>query len=224
MCLLLALFELTGPEPTAGQAAAVTLSASTASQARGMAQISHSDSGQSAQVKLGCTAQIPLRVSQPLCESSLQSSCLSFLTRKRLFTQPNFPTSLDSIHVGVCHSPTLLPSPDVPWPPNFSGNDLAGIHSPSGCILPLCVSHFVSIPSNDFQDPGPSSCQAAFLALVGEGGGDLTLLQVSRRQAHVWGHSSLSPCADPRDLTVPAQSPHRLFFNVLYNFWPPHFI
>ena len=70
----------------------------------------------------------------------------------------------------------LLPSPGVAWHLNFSG---AGVHSPSGCVPPLCVSHFVSIPPSDFQHPGPSWCQAALPALVGEGAGDLTLLPVS---------------------------------------------
>ena len=99
----------------------------------------------------------------------------------------------------------LLPSPGVTWHLNFSGSS---IHSPSGCVPPLCVSHFISIPPSSFQNPGPSWCQAALPALVGEGAGDLTLLQgyCSRRWAG--GHSSLGPCTHPRDLTVPAQSPH----------------
>ena len=70
----------------------------------------------------------------------------------------------------------LLPSPDVAWNLNFSGG---GIHSPSRCVPPLCISCFISIPPSDFQHPGPSWCQAALPALVGEGAGDLALLPVS---------------------------------------------
>ena len=91
---------------------------------------------------------------------------------------------------GFSHSPTLqlirrlpesgsdmaqlLPSPGVTQDPSFSG---ASIHSPSGCIPPLCVSHFISIPPGDFKHS--SWCQAAHPALVGEGAGDLTLLPIS---------------------------------------------
>ena len=31
-------------------------------------------------------------------------------------------------------------------------------------------------------------------------------------------YSRIGPCAGPRDLNVPIQSPHHLFFNVFYNF------
>ena len=64
----------------------------------------------------------------------------------------------------------LLPSPGVTQLLNFSG---ARVHSPSGCILPLCVSHFISVPLSDFQHPDCSWCQAALPALVGEGAGYL---------------------------------------------------
>ena len=47
----------------------------------------------------------------------------------------------------------LIPSPGVTWHPSFSG---ASVHSPSRCLLPLCVSHFISIPPRDFQHPGSS--------------------------------------------------------------------
>ena len=46
-------------------------------------------------------AEITLRASQLLLESSLQNSCLLFLTRARVFTQPHFPTSPETIQVRV---------------------------------------------------------------------------------------------------------------------------
>ena len=52
----------------------------------------------------------------------------------------------------------ILLSLDVVGHLNFSG---AGIHSPSTCIPPLSVFHFVSIPPSNFQHPGPSWCWAA---------------------------------------------------------------
>ena len=99
----------------------------------------------------------------------------------------------------------LLPSLGVAWHPNFSG---ASIHSPSRCIPPLCVSHFISISPSNFQHPGPSWCWTALSALVGEGAGDLTVLPDSCGRCQVGGHSSLGPCSDPRDLTISAHSPH----------------
>ena len=102
----------------------------------------------------------------------------------------------------------LLPSPDVAQHLNFSG---ASIHSPSGCIPPLRVSHFISIPPRDFQHPGSSWCQAALPALVGQGAGDLTLLPVSCSRCWARGCSNLGPCTDPKHRTVPAQSPHHVF-------------
>ena len=142
---------------------------------------------EAAGAKLRRTAQITLGVSQLLYESSLQSDCelffeykpllsLPFLTCAWLFTQPNFLTRLETIQVRVQHAPTLLPSPGVTQLPSFSGNDLASIHSPSGCILPLCVSHFISIPFSNFHHPGPFWCWATLPALEREEAGDLTLL------------------------------------------------
>ena len=107
------------------------------------------------------------------------------------FHTAHFLTRLETIWVSDKHSPTLLPSPGVAWLPNFSGNDLAGVHSPRGCTLPLCVFHFVSIPHSDFKHPGPSCCQAALPALVGEGAGALTLLPVSCGRQWTMGHSGL---------------------------------
>ena len=52
--------------------------------------LSHSVSGCSA-------AEITLGVRQLLLESSLKSSCPPFLTSTGLFTQPNFPTRLETI-------------------------------------------------------------------------------------------------------------------------------
>ena len=51
-------------------------------------------------------AEITLRASQPLLETFLQSSCPQFLTSAWLFTQPNFPTSPETIWVRVWHGPT----------------------------------------------------------------------------------------------------------------------
>ena len=67
-----------------------------------------------------------------------------------------------------------LPSPGVAQHPKISGNDLASVNTPRGGILPLCVSHFISIPPSDFQDPGPSWLWAALPALQGERADDLT--------------------------------------------------
>ena len=137
---------------------------------------------------------------------------------------------------GFSHSPTFqpvqrlsksgsdmaqLPSPGVSWHLNFFG---ASVHSHSGCVPPQCVSHFISIPPSDFQHPGPSWCWAALPALSGEGAGDLTLLPISCGRCQAWGLSSLGLSADPRDLTVPGQSPYCLFFNVFCNVWLPNFI
>ena len=46
-------------------------------------------------------AQITLGVSQLLLKSSLQSSCPPFLTSTWIFTQTNFPTTLENIRVTV---------------------------------------------------------------------------------------------------------------------------
>ena len=79
----------------------------------------------------------------------------------------------------------------------------------------LCVSLTSSLfPPRDFQNPGPSWCWAALLALVGEGAGDLTLFPISSERCWARGHRG----ADPRELTIPTQSPHHLFFNVLLLF------
>ena len=139
---------------------------------------------------------------------------------------PSFPHSptlqpVQRLYESGSHTTQLLPSPGIAWHINFSG---ASVHSSSG-FYHLCVSsHFVSIPPSDFRNPGPSWCQAALPALVEEGAGDLTLLPLSCSRHWGEGFSSLHPRTDPRDLTVPVQSPHCLFFNVLYNFWPPNFI
>ena len=100
-------------------------------------------------------------------------------------------------------SPILLPSPGVGQHPSFSGNDLACVQSPRGCIPPLCVSHLVSIPPRDFKHPVPSWCQAALPALVGEEAGDLTLLQVSCGRHWAEDHSNLVPAQIPGTLALP---------------------
>ena len=64
----------------------------------------------------------------------LKSSCSPFLTSARLFTQPNFPTSLETIQIRS-NTAQFLPSPGVTWHLSFS----ASVHSPSGCIPPLCL-------------------------------------------------------------------------------------
>ena len=150
------------------------------------------------QVIPGRMAQIMLRVSPLLLTSSIRSSCLLFLTSARLFTQPNFLTSLESARIRVPHGPTLLPSLRVTWHPNISGNDLAVVHSPRGCIPPLCIFHFMSIAPSNFQHPVPSWCLAALAALVLEGAGDLTLLPASCGRCRAGGHSGLCPCTVPR--------------------------
>ena len=81
------------------------------------------------------------------------------------------------------------------------------------------VFHFVVIPPSDFQRPGPSWCWAALPALVGEGVSALTLLTMSCDGHWTGNCSSLGTHADPRDLTIPEQSPHHLFFNVLCKFF-----
>ena len=122
----------------------------------------------------------------------LTESCPPFLTSAWLFTQPNFPTSPETIQVRVSQGQT----------PTFSRCYLApqflwsGIHSPSRCILLLCVSHFVSIPPSDFQHPGPSWCWAALPALVGEGAGDL----IPAAGTGPWAPGSLVPAQIPGTL------------------------
>ena len=61
----------------------------------------------------------------------LYFACL-FLISAWLFTQPSFLTRLETIQVRACHDSTLLLSAGVTWFPIFSGNDLAGVRSPSG--------------------------------------------------------------------------------------------
>ena len=120
-------------------------------------------------------AQISLGVSQPLLGSSLQSSCPPFLTATGFSHSPTF-RAVWRLCESASYTAQLLRSPGVPWQLSFSG---ASVHGPSGCVPPLCVSHFISISPSDFQHPGPSWCQAALPALVGEGAGALTLLPVS---------------------------------------------
>ena len=120
---------------------------------------------------------------------------------------------------GFSHSPTfqpvwrlsksgsntaqLLPSPGVTQHPNFS---CARIHSPSGCVLPLCVSHFISTSPSDFQHPGPSWCRAALPALVGEGAGALTLFPSCSR---CWARATAVLVLAQIPGTLPSQ--HTLF-------------
>ena len=75
--------------------------------------LTHWASGHTVWDKLGCVvpfrvraAQITLRESQPFFKSSLPSSCPPFLTRTWIFTQTNFPTTLENIRVTVWHGPT----------------------------------------------------------------------------------------------------------------------
>ena len=88
-------------------------------------------------------------------ESSLQSSCLPFLTSARLFTQPSFPASLEAIQVRVWHSPTppfsrCRPAPQFLWcwPPQSSWMYTASmclsfhLYSPQ----PLLASRFLLVP------------------------------------------------------------------------------
>ena len=94
------------------------------------------------------------------------------------------------------------------WLPNFSGNDPAGVHSPNGWTLPLCVSHFIFIPSSDLKYWGPSWC--------------CSVLPVWQERKCWFGSPLRIPWqtpghANPRELTFPKQSPYCLFFNVLYN-------
>ena len=55
---------------------------------------------------LGAHSSNHPQVSQPLLKCSSRSSCPLFLTSARLFTQPNFPTSPETIPVRVQHGPT----------------------------------------------------------------------------------------------------------------------
>ena len=100
------------------------------------------------------------------------------------------PLLFDSLSVLVVRGGAVC----LPTPPSwFSGFPL-GLYSPQ-----------------QLQASSPW-CQAAISALIGEGADDLTLLPISCGRCRVGGHSSLGPCTDTRDLTVPAQSPHCLFF------------
>ena len=139
----------------------------------------------------GCTARVKLgwevSLSHTVSGHVQLKSPLGKLAPSREFPTKQLPTILNkhaAFHTaqsgGLSKSGSdtvqFLPSPGVARLPNFSG---VGIHSPSGCIQLRCVSHFVSISPSDFQNPGPSWCQAAHLALVGERAGDLTLLPIS---------------------------------------------
>ena len=150
----------------------------------------------------------------------------TFLISTQLFTQPSSLTNSEIIHDRVDHNPTLIPSPGIIQLPNFSGNVLAGIYSPNEYIPPLCVSHFVSIPFSHFQHPGPSWCQAALHALVGERAGDLTLLPIScsrlwDRVQQPWSpHRSQGPY-HPSTISLPSvfQCPLQLFASKLHMSW-----
>ena len=63
-----------------------------------------------------------------------------FLTSTQLFKQPGSLTSPETVWVRVSCGPTLLPSPDVTWLPNFSGTPNQWPYSL------LCVSHWVFFP------------------------------------------------------------------------------
>ena len=104
----------------------------------------------------------------------------------------------------------LLPSPGITWHLKCSGTS---VHSVSGCVPPLCVSHFFSFPPSDFQYPDPSWCQAALPALVREGASDLTLLQLSCRRHPAGGHRALGPTQNSE--TLPSQcSPFIVCFSM----------
>ena len=133
-------------------------------------------------------AEITLRARQLLL-SSLQSSCPSFLKVPGLSHSPTFQPVWRLSKSG-CDRVQLLPFPGVSWNLNFSGTS---IDSPSGCVPPLCVSHFLSTSPSAFHNPGPISCRAALPALVGEGAGALTLLPVSRNRCWAGGCSSPGP-------------------------------
>ena len=154
-------------------------SGASSSQNQPQDQRGKSDAWQAAEAKCELAPQITLGKSQLLRQSSLPSSCLPFLTSAWLFTQYNLLTSLETIWVRVRHGTTLIPSPGDTQLPSFSGNDLASVHSPSGCLQPLCVSHFISIPPRDLEHPDPSWCWAALPTLVGQGAGTVTLLPIS---------------------------------------------
>ena len=152
-----------------------------------------------------------------------------FLTSTWLFTQPNSLTNPETIWVKVLHDPTLLLCLGVTWLPNFSGDVLAGNHSPSGGTPSLCISHCVFITPSYFKHPGLSWCGAAFPAVVGEGAADLQLwIQLSSKspaaaadpgaRCQARDYSSLGSRTGPKDLIIPTQSPYYLFFNILYNF------
>ena len=102
---------------------------------------------------------------------------LPFLTSTQLFTQPNFLTRVETIRVRVQHSPTLLSSPGITWLPNFSGDDLVSIHSPSSPTsvhFPLCLYSAQWLQAlRSIMMPLCSPC------LAREGAVDLALLQGS---------------------------------------------
>ena len=148
-------------------------------------------------------------------ESSLQNSCPPFLTSAWVFTQPNFPSSQETIRVRVQHCPKP-PFSRCCLVPQF----LWYLHPQSQWMYATSVCLPLRLYSpNNFQHPDPCWCQAALPALRGEGASDLTLLPISCSRHWVGCYRGLHQCANPRDLTVPAQSLHHLFFNVLCNFF-----
>ena len=154
------------------------------------------------------------QVAPDIAESSFQSSCPPFLTSAWLFTQPNFPGSLETIRVRVPQGLTppfsrCCPAPEFLW--------CQCPQSQRICTASMCLPlHLYSL--QQFPASSPSWCWAALLALVGEGIGDLTLLPIPYSRHWDRCCSSLGPRTDPRDFTIPAHSPYCLFFNLLCNF------
>ena len=113
---------------------------------------------------------------EPLKRKNSPCSSLPLQTSASPLTQPNFPTTLETIQVRVRHGPTLPPSPGVTRVLNFSGNDPASVYIARGCTLPLCVCHFIFIPFSDITHPG-DLVLLKHPCLAGEGAVDLALIQ-----------------------------------------------
>ena len=165
----------------------------------------------------------------PLYESSLNSH-RAFFKNKILLFKPDTPNKMPSLS----HSPTFQPD----WILSGSGSLTAQLFSlvqvSPGSPISLVMTQPVSTvsvgehrlcvsPTLSLFPPATSSTQvhpgAALSSLFGtKGAVDFAVLQVSCSRHWVGGCSSLGPHTGLRDLTIPTQSPYRMFFNVLYNF------
>ena len=162
--------------------------------------------------RCGCSGRVP-QTADECCFFFLKISSYSSLlpqTSAWPLTQPNSPTRLGTIQVRVRCGRTL-PS----WHPQSQW-----VHTTPVC-LPLRP-----YPLSDFKHPGPF--RGCSNLPVWQGRKPLTWFFPKNPVAYPAGArrglQSSYPCAGPKDLIVPKQSPYCLIFQCPLEFWPPIFI